>query len=228
MPPPRSRAPGKSASSSAKGKTLRILLVGRAGKLAEAVARGLSGQEGIKLSRPLLDSLDSPDALAKPVRDFDAFIGLVASREDLDPLGRLLARVGSSVAPLAVLGRKDVWLRRQVREEGFLLTVPVHGLSPAGTRRRLAQLTVNLRSGLLDLLRLQQHTLNALHRIRSPLTGIQGNAEMAAWKSASPEQRANQLQEIIRGVAEIEVILRDMEAQIRGEAARPRAAGGLL
>lgn len=186
---------------------MEILITGKRGKLYRTVAAALASRRG-------------PPVLALPVssRLFEiarkhslrGIVFTVSREQEIEPL-RWLLRQNHSLPVAAVLPRRDRKLCEQLLQEGVYAVAEISGLNPSQIRQRLGRLLRPLsskHSGADQPTRLAQESL---HVIRSALTAILGNAEMALKNSPVAAARRKQLQQILRGVAEIEKNLRLLE-----------------
>ncbi len=71
----------------------------------------------------------------------------------------------------------------------------------------------------MEIGRFHTKLLENFHDVRSVLTAILGNAELAARKFALPHKIDVELQEIIEGVNQVEGILRRIERHMRAPGA---------
>ena len=190
---------------------MKILITGRKGKLYETVMRSFPSSRGFQVV-----TIPVGSKLLEMMRtmSFDALILTLSSKEEIQPV-RWILRQNLLLPLLAVLGREDRKLREQLLDEGVSEVVQIRGLSPAQIRRKLRVSLLAAGWGLVGLRRFHRKLMADLHALRSPLTAILGNAELAA-NSFSPSHPIRQeLQEIIRAVAEIEKTLRRIERSLK-------------
>ena len=116
---------------------------------------------------------------------------------------------------VAVIPGGSPKLQKELRGEGVSQIIEV-GDAPAQELRRL------LRERLKELLAKPRALLQSelpittdLHTIRSTLTAIQGHAELALEKVPPTKPHRKPLEEIVRGVREVEGLLRRVERKLR-------------
>lgn len=226
------RRPARDAAEprvhSPEKRLARILVGGASGKLLEAVAEAFSAARGIQAT--VIPAASRLLAVAQ-TNSFDALIFTLTSPEEMEPVRWIVQQ--NRVPVLAVLPRPDSSLREQLLEEGVRQVIDVEGLTAAQILRKLrrklrqqrrqkrpANLRV-LRSHGRGSVRSRRRRMAELHTIRSALTAIQGNAEMALKDTPASQSHGNQLREIVRGVGEIEKILRRLERDLTPPGALP-------
>jgi len=190
---------------------MKILLTGRKGKLYETVARAFSsarrGQvEAIPVGSRLLEIAQSPS--------WECLVFSLHSEQDMEPL-RWVLQQNRALPVVAVLSRRNSRLRDLLLEEGISRIVDVQGLTPAQIRRKLRQDLAALAKTPLGRPSPNPRWARELHAARSALTAILGNAEMALHKVAPSRPQRKPLEEIMRGVAEMERILRRLESGLK-------------
>lgn len=213
---PRVHSPGK--------RLARILVGGASGKLLEAVAEAFSAARGIQAT--VIPAASRLLAVAQ-TNSFEALIFTLTSPEEMEPVRWIVQQ--NRVPVLAVLPRPDSSLRQQLLEEGVRQVIDVEGLTAAQILRKLRRKLRQKRQANLRVLRLhgggsarsRRRRMTELHTIRSALTAIQGNAEMALKDTPASQSHENQLREIVRGVGEIEKILRRLERDLTPPGALP-------
>ena len=139
-----------------------------------------------------------------------AVLFTLSSSDEVEPI-RWILQQNPSLPVVAVLPRKEPELRQELLTEGVWQVVEIPGMGASQIRRALVAPLKTFRSKAPHEGR--QVTAD-LHAIRSALTAILGNAEMAL-QSASRSNTRKQLQQIFRGVAEIEGILRRLDRALQ-------------
>ena len=142
-------------------------------------------------------------------RAVKSLVFALRTEEELEPL-RWVLQQNRSLAVVAVLWRRDANLEMQLREEGVAEWICAQGLTAAQLRQELAKALAKARAGRAGRPPAGRQAAAEFHAIRSHLTAILGNAELAL-KSARALGQKHQLQEIVRGVAAIERTLRRLE-----------------
>ena len=190
---------------------MKIIISGKKGKLHDAVRRALPAGRDFRVSTVPVGS-----KLLEMARStsFDALLFTLNSKEEIQPL-RWIRPQNQSLPILAVLGKEDSKLREQLWEEGVSQVVETGGLSTTQIHRKLRE---NLSAACLkpegfgrSNVQLRTH----LHDIRSVLTAILGNAELAGRKFVLPHKIEAELQDIIEGVNQVEGILRRIERRLK-------------
>ena len=192
---------------------MKVLISGRKGKLQNAVVKALSGQGGIevrpfRMGLPLLEVVRSDS--------FDALI--LALEEDADlELVRWVLRENPTAPLLAVVPRGNSKLCEELADEGVSEILEGHD-PPGEFQKRLRASLEKLRASPAASDRPGRRISSDLHTIRSTLTAIQGYAELASKKPAVSSSSRKPQEEIVRGVREIERLLRRIERglKIRG------------
>ena len=183
---------------------MKILVTGRKGKLAAAVAGALRSGSGTEVVAVPVGS-----QLLEMARAVKSLVFALGTEEELEPL-RWVLQQNRSLAVVAVLWRRDANLEMQLREEGVAEWICAQGLTAAQLRQELAKALAKTRAGRAGQPRAGRQAAAEFHAIRSHLTAILGNAELALKNARSLGQK-HQLQEIARGVAAIERTLRRLE-----------------
>ena len=183
---------------------MKILVTGRKGKLAAAVAGALRSGSGTEVVAVPVGS-----QLLEMARAVKSLVFALGTEAELEPL-RWVLQQNRSLAVVAVLWRRDANLEMQLREEGVAEWICAQGLTAAQLRQELAKALAKTRAGRAGQPRAGRQAAAEFHAIRSHLTAILGNAELALKNARSLGQK-HQLQEIARGVAAIERTLRRLE-----------------
>ena len=191
----------------------RILISGKAGKLQDAIVGALGGQGGFAPEAvppgPRLLELAQSGSCA-------GAIFVLGGERDLESI-RWLIESNSSLPLIAVLANGSAQLRRELQAEGVSEAFVARGLSGSELRRRLQQSLRAADSAPNEDAAITTH----LHGIRSSLTAIQGQAELAFAGARRSSSRWEPLQEIVREVAVVEGLLRRIERTITARRARP-------
>ena len=183
---------------------MNVLLSGRKGKLQNAAAKALSGQRGIHAKVFPMGS-----SLLKVVRSASCDVLILVLEEDADlELLRWAQRENAETPLLVVVPPGRASLRKELADEGVAVLVAGPGAREEFPKRLRAFLK-KLGANLLAADRPGRRISSDLHTIRSTLTAIQGYAEMAGEKPAGLPETPQE--EIIRGVREIERLLRRVE-----------------
>jgi signal transduction histidine kinase len=197
---------------------VKILVTGKQGKLLKTVAGALGRLAGfsavvLPVGSRLLDAAGAPS--------LRAVLFALSSSDEVEPIRWILQQ--SPLLPVvAVLPRKEPKLRKQLLADGVWQVVEIPGMDASQIRRTLVAPLKAFRSKVPHDAR--QITAD-LHAIRSALTAILGSAEMAL-KNSSRSNARKQLQQVFRGVAEIENILRRIERALAPAATSPRKKAG--
>jgi signal transduction histidine kinase len=191
----------------------RILISGKAGKLQDAIVGALGGRSGFAPEAvppgPRLLELAQSGSCA-------GAIFVLGRKHDLEPI-RWLIEGNSSLPLIAVLSNGSAQLRRELQAEGVSEVFVARGLSGLELRRRLLQ---QLRAAASAPMADAAITTD-LHGIRSSLTAIQGQAELALTEARRSSSRRQPLQEIVREVGVVERLLRRIERKITASRALP-------
>jgi signal transduction histidine kinase len=190
---------------------VKVLLGGKRGPLLETIASALPRRAAFEVKvaptgSRLLDLAQTPS--------FEALVFVLSNEEEIEPVRWILQR-NRALLLLAVLPRADLKLKALLLEEGVEEVIDLEGLSGAQLGRKLRETLERIRSQPRGSRGRKPGILIDLHTIRSALTAIQGNAEMALQSAPAAQRSDKQLQEIVRGVAEIEKILRRVERGLK-------------
>jgi signal transduction histidine kinase len=187
---------------------VKILITGRKDKYWQAIGAAFAHQSGLAVSM-----IPAGSALVEALNasQFDAVLYTISRTNDIELL-RWVIKINPLVAIIAIIPAKEARLHELLHEEGVTQIVEVAALGSTQVRSSVAPLLRRLGSGSGNEAR--QLISNDLHVIRSTLTGILGNAEMALKRAKAPASR-KQLEEIPRGVAEIERIIRRLHRTLR-------------
>ena len=197
---------------------MNILITGKQGKLLKTVAGAFGRLAGfsavvLPVGSRLLDAATVPS--------LRAVLFTLSSSDEVEPIHWILQQ-NPWLPVVAVLPRKDAHLRKQLLAEGVWQVVEIDDMDAAQMRRTLVATLKTFRSKAPHDV---QRITTDLHAIRSALTAILGSAEMAL-KSSSRASTRKQLQQVFRGVAEIETILRRLERALKPAATSPRKKAG--
>ena len=189
----------------------KILISGKKGKLQDAIIGALGKRRGF-----LAEPLPPGPGLLELARSgaCTGVIFVLESEHDLEAI-RWLIESNPALPLIAVLAGGSAKLRKELQAEGVSDVIAAEGFSAAELRRRVRQL-------LAAAARIPKTTRDAdaaittdLHSIRSALTVIQGQAELALAKARGPSPRREPLREIVREVTEVEGLLRRIERKVR-------------
>ena len=196
---------------SSRSKRAQILITGKQGRFYQAVAEAMAQRSGF-----CIVALPAGSRLFEVVRThpLEAVILPLQSKEEIEP-ARWILHQNRSLPLVAVLPRKDLQLREQLLQEGVWQVVEVPGLKASEIRRKLGQHLQNLHSKIPGSSYSGRQIASDLHAIRSALTAILGNAEMALKNASRSGPQKKHLMEIPRGVAEIEKILRRLDRALK-------------
>lgn len=195
---------------------MKVLISGRKGKLQNTVVKALSGQRDLQvrpfpMGPPLLEMVRSDS--------FDALI--LALEEDADlELVRWVLRENPTTPLLAVVPPGNSKLCEELADEG--VTEMIAGQGPSGEfPKRLRASLQKLRANPAAPDRPGRRISSDLHTIRSTLTAIQGYAELESKKPADSVFSRKPQEEIVRGVREIERLLRRIERGLKARGITP-------
>ena len=189
---------------------MKILITGKKDKLWKAVGEALSRQTGLSVS--LIPASSQVIEALRSSPPLDAVLYTISHIDDIELL-RWVLKINPSVPLIAVVPTRDARLRKEIQDEGAANVVEVTALGSTQIRSTLAPVLGKLRSASGTETR--QQISDDLHAIRSALTGILGNAEMALKRTSKAAANRVQLEEIPRGVTEIEHILRRLHRTVR-------------
>ncbi|MBI4463738.1 MAG: hypothetical protein HY647_03440 [Acidobacteria bacterium] len=189
---------------------MKVLLSGKKGRLHESVAKALVGAQGLQVKAlpvgsQLLEAVQSASA--------GALVFTLTSEQEVEPL-RWVMQQNRSLPLVAVLPRPHSRLQELLREEGVEQMVTVQGLTATQIRSKLRESLRAPSAGTLKGRRPSPQYASDLHRVRSSLTAILGNAELALKSIPPTKPQRKQLEEILRGVEEIERTLRRLERSL--------------
>jgi signal transduction histidine kinase len=188
-------------------KRTRILISGKAGKLQDAVIGSLGGRSGF------VAELVSPGPQLLELAQSGSCAGAIfvlGSEQDLESI-RWLIESNSSLPVIAVLTEGSAKFRKELQAEGVSEVIVTRGLSAAELRRLLQQ---RLAAAALIPQAAAAITTD-LHSIRSSLTAIQGQAELALAEARRSSPRRKPLEEIVREVTQVEGLLRRIERKVK-------------
>jgi hypothetical protein len=187
---------------------VKVLITGRKDKLWRAIGAAFARQSGISISLVPAGSA-AIGALRSPL---DAVVYTLSGIEDIELL-RWVLKINPSVPLIAVIPSSQSRLRKQLEDEGASQVVEVSALGSTQIRSSLGPLLRKF--GMGPGREARQEISDDLHAIRSALTAIQGNAEMVLKRTNKAAPSRKQLEEIPRGVSEIERLLRRVHRTIR-------------
>jgi signal transduction histidine kinase len=187
---------------------VKILVTGKQGRLLKVVASALGQPRGFSTQvLPLGPRFLSALSKFSPA----GLLVTLASGEEVEAI-RWILQQDRSLPVVALLPRKQPGLRKQLLAEGVCKVVELAGMGAPHVRRAIATALNALRSKVPHD---KRQIVADMHAIRSPLTAILGNAELALKHASRTGPHRRQLQEIFRGVAEIEVILRRLDRVLK-------------
>jgi hypothetical protein len=125
---------------------------------------------------------------------YSAVIFVLGGEQDLEPV-RWVIESNPSLPLIAVLPSVTAGLRKDLQMEGVSEIIAAGGLSLTELRRLLRQRVAALASDVQSSGSESAITTD-LHSIRSALTAIQGQAELALTKLRGPTARREPLQEL--------------------------------
>ena len=190
---------------------MKILISGRKGKLYDTVVRAFSPRQGFRTELVpagprLLDMARS--------RSHAALVMVLGGERDVEAV-RWLMQSNPALLVVVVLPGGNPKLRKELRGEGVLQIIEVGDALPQEQRQLLRERLKELLSKPQPLLQSELPITTDLHTIRSTLTAIQGHAELALQTARSPSAHQKPLEEIVRGVTEVEGLLRRVERKLR-------------
>ncbi|MBI4459256.1 MAG: hypothetical protein HY648_04255 [Acidobacteria bacterium] len=186
---------------------VNILLTGNPGKFLQKIAAAFPPRSGISattipLSPQLLEAVQSPN--------LGALVLALTGSAQADSV-QWIRQKNPALLIVAVLPRQNAKLRKSLLEEGVAAILSAQGLTPTQIRRQLLSALRGKPSASDHL----QQLRDDLHTIRSTLTAIQGGAELSLQDSPRSAPLRKQMPDVIRGVAEIESLLRRIERNLR-------------
>ena len=190
---------------------MKILLSGKKGKFLQKIAgafppRGHLQATVMPVSAQVLEAVRSAA--------FDAVVFVLAN-EDETELVRWLRTGNPSVPIVAILPRENAKVRQELWMESVSSIVSIRGLTLVQIRRKLGETLRALGKKQDSSHASSQRCISDLHTLRSALTAIQGNAELALQDSSPSESARKQMRDVVRGVTETERILRRLERNLK-------------
>jgi signal transduction histidine kinase len=189
---------------------VKIIITGKKDKLWKAAGAAFSGVHGVRAM-----ILPVGSQVIEAVRDpaVDAVVFTLSSPEEAELL-RWIMQINPSLPLIALVPPNNPALRKLAWEEGATHVSEIS--SDVAAIRKLAPKLRKLAQtgGVSDA---RRQISEGLHAIRSALTVILGNAEMALKRTAQPASRRKRIQEIPEGVVEIEKILRRLHRLVKTE-----------
>lgn len=196
---------------------MKILLTGKKGKLLQKIAGAFPPRSHIQATvMPVsAEVLETARTAA-----FDAVVCVLANEEETE-LVRWLRERNPSLPIVVILSRENAKARKELWMESVSSIVNIQGLTLSQVRRKLAESlrALNKKQEAPDSLR--ERCISDFHTIRSTLTAIQGNAELALQDSAPSKSARKQLQEVIHGVSETERLMRRLERKLQAAGLLP-------
>ena len=190
---------------------MKILLSGKKGKFLQKIAgafppRGNLQATVMPVSAQVLEAVRSAA--------FDAVVFVLVNEEETE-LVRWLRTGNPSLPFVAILPRENAKVRQELWMESVSSIVSIQGLTRAQIRRKLGETLRALGKKQDSLHASSQRCTSDLHTLRSALTAIQGNAELALQDSSPSESARKQMRDVVRGVTETERILRRLERNLK-------------
>jgi signal transduction histidine kinase len=145
---------------------------------------------------------------------YAAVIFMLAEEQELEPV-RWVIESNPSLPFIAVLPSVSAKLRKELEAEGVSEVIATEGLPPAALRRTLRERLTTLTSRPPPNREAESAITTDLHGIRSALTAIQGQAELALAKLRGSPARREPLRAIVREVTEVEGLLRRIERKVK-------------
>ena len=191
---------------------MKIIVTGKKDKLWKAAGAAFADVAGI---RPTILPVSSQ--LIEPLRSssYEVVFFTLSSEEDCELL-RWVVQINPSLPLVALVPAKSPALRKRAREEGAAEVWEV-AAQPAEIRKLIHAPKLRKLGQPASVSDLRKQLSDGLHAIRSTLTSILGNAEMALKRRAQPAARRQQIEEIPHGVLEIERILRRLHRLVRSQ-----------
>ena len=192
-------------------RVVKVLISGRKGKLYDTVVRAFSPRHGFQAE----EVSAGPRLLEMGQSKSHAGLLLVLGGErDLEPV-RWLMQSNPALLVIAVLSSGSPKLRKELRGEGVSRIIEVGAVPAPELRRLLREHVKALLAKPRTVLQTEIPITTDLHTIRSTLTAIQGHAELALQTTRAPHPQRVPLEEIVRGVTEVEGLLRRVERKLR-------------
>ena len=189
---------------------VKIIITGKKDKLWKAAGTAFSGVSGVRAT-----ILPVGSQVIEAVRDpaVDAVVFTLSTEEEVELL-RWIVKINPSLPLIALIPANSPKLRKLAWEEGATHVSEIS--ADAAAIRKLAPRLRKLGKGgsTSDA---RRQISDGLHAIRSALTVILGNAEMALKRTVEPASRRKRIQEIPQGVVEIEKILRRLHRVVKSE-----------
>ena len=189
---------------------MKILLSGKKGKFLQKIAgafppRGNLQATVMPVSAQVLEAVRSAA--------FDAVVFVLVNEEETE-LVRWLRTGNPSLPFVAILPRENAKVRQELWMESVSSIVSIQGLTRAQIRRKLGETLRALGKKQDSSHASSQRCISDLHTLRSALTAIQGNAELALQDSSPSESARKQMRDVVRGVTETERIIRRLERKL--------------
>jgi signal transduction histidine kinase len=193
--------------------TVKIIITGKKDKLWKAAGVAFSGTSGIRAT-----ILPVGSQVIEAARDpsYDAVVFTLSTDEETELL-RWVLQINPSLPLIALMPAMNPKLRKLAQEEGAAQVWEVSNPDPAAIRRLIAAPQLRKLGQATSISEARRQISDGLHAIRSALTVIMGNAEMALKRTAQPAARRKRIQEIPRGVVEIERILRRLHRLVKSQ-----------
>ena len=190
---------------------VKILISGRKGKLYDTVVRAFSPRhsfraEVVPAGPRLLDMARSGSHAA--------LMMVLGGERDVEAV-RWLMQSNPALLVVAVIPGGSNKLRKELHGEGVSQIIEAGNVPAQELRRLLRERLRELLSKPRALLQSELPITTDLHTIRSTLTAIQGHAELALQTTRAPHPQRKPLEEIVRGVTEVEGLLRRVERKLR-------------
>ena len=190
---------------------MKILLTGKKGKSLQKIAEAFPPRGNLRatvmpISAEVLEVLRSAA--------FDAVVFVLANEEEIEAV-RWLRTENPSLPIVAILPRENAKVRQELWMESVSSIVSIQGLTLAQIRRKQGETLRALGKKQDSSHASSQRCISDFHTLRSALTAIQGNAELALQDSSPSESARKQMRDVVRGVTETERIIRRLERQLQ-------------
>jgi len=197
---------------------VKLLITGKRDKFWKAVGAAYSNQPRVRATVMPIGSAVIETVRSTPL---DAVLYTLSSEEEIELL-RWILPINPSLPLIALLPRADAKLRKQIMEEGAAQVLVVSSLDPGEIRKSIVGPALRKLGSTATTSSVRRQISDDLHAIRSTLTVILGTAELALKRSLPAARTRKHIQEIPRGVQEIEKILRRLDRTMKSRPPAPK------
>jgi hypothetical protein len=200
----------------------KVLITGKRNRFWNSIGAACARQSGVRVEMVPIGS-----AVIETVRgsNVDAVLYTISSEEEIELL-RWIAQINPSLPVIALIPAPDARLRNQILEEGGTHVVVVDAKDPSAICDKILKTELKRLGAPEGTTEARRQISDDLHAIRSELTAILGSAELAMKRSVPPAKARQQIQEIPRGVMQIERILRHLHRFVRFSSRHPSKPDG--